>query len=516
MVLIMVMKYFLGSDIGTSSCKTVIIDSNGDIVGQSSKEYWPTIPKPGLAEINPDQWYRAFLETLKSSYEYSDISPEDISAIGLTGQMVSLVCVDKCGNSLRPAILWYDKRGSDEILYIESKIGRKITEINYNPLNSTFTLPKLLWVKINEPEIFKKIYKILWASDYVRMRLTQTFITDPTNASSSLMYNLKKGEWSQEVIDELEIPIKILPFIRSSTDIAGRITKEVSSKYGLKTGTPVIVGTGDVSADNLAAGITCSGQGMIRFGTCATISISLKAPVLDIKGKCPCSAHSIPGLFLLQGTSAAFGSSIRWFRDSFYMLNSEIMSNTENIADSYNVMDAESSMISPGANGLFFHSFTTAAPYWVPNMRGQFTGINESHKRGHFARAIFEGTSFDLKEALINLSNINGVEIPCEFIAVGGGTLSKTWCQIISNILGCNLLLTKKADASLGAAILAGVGVGEFSDLKEAVKKSVCYLGKVKFDANIHKYYKQRFKEFRIIHKSLAEICKSIDMIGNK
>lgn len=152
-------SYFLGSDIGTGSCKTVIINLKGNIVGSSSKELWADSPEPGYGEINPDKWYEVFLETLKDACEYSNISPKDINAIGLTGQMVSFVCIDKNFNLLRSAILWYDKRGSDELSYIKSKIGNKITEINSNPLNFTFTLPKLIWIKNNEPEVFKNIFK---------------------------------------------------------------------------------------------------------------------------------------------------------------------------------------------------------------------------------------------------------------------------------------------------------------------------------------------------------------------
>jgi len=503
-------SYFLGSDIGTSSCKTVIINSKGNIVGSASKELWADNPKPGFSEINPDKWYEAFLETLKDACELSNVKPEDIDAIGLTGQMVSFVCIDKYFNPLRSAILWYDKRGSDELPYIKSRIGNRISEISSNPFNFTFTLPKLMWIKNNEPEVFKNIFKILWASDYVRMKLTKVINTDPTNASSSLMYDLKNGIWSQEIIKKLGIPDKILPTVKQAVDIAGSVTSEASGISGLKTGIPVIIGAGDIATDNLAAGIISSKMGMLRFGTCAAISIISKEPLLDTHGKCPCSAHVIPGLNILQGTSAAFGSSVRWFRNVFYRSDSKSLTDEGKEINLYNVIDEEASVIQPGAEGLFFHSFTNAAPYWEPKIRGEFTGIRDSHKRGHFAKAIFEGTAYDLKKALINISNVPGVKIPNEFISVGRGTLNKTWCQTVSNVLGRNLILAKEADAALGAAMLSGVATGGFKNLEDSVSKVVHYLKRIEFNTDINEYYNQRFKEFSIIHENLVKVCKSI------
>lgn len=503
-------EYYLGADIGTGSCKTVIINKEGNIVGSASKELWPNNVEPGFSEIDPEEWYKGFLETLKNACKYSNINPQEITAVGLTGQMVSFVCIDKYFNPLRPAILWYDKRGSEELQLIKSKIGNKISEINCNPFNITFTLPKLIWIRNNETEVFKNIFKILWASDYVRMKLTKTINTDPTNASSSMMYDLKNGIWSKEIINELEIPGKILPPVKKAVDIAGSVTSEVSDTTGLKTGTPVIIGAGDIATDNLAAGIISSKKGMLRFGTCAAISIISEKPLLDTQNKCPCSAHVIPGLNILQGTSAAFGSSVRWFRDAFYKSSSKSLTDKGKEVSTYSMIDKEASVIKPGADGLFFHSFTNAAPYWEFKIRGQFTGIMNSHKRGHFAKAVFEGTAYDLKKALINISRVQGAKIPNEFISTGRGTLNKTWCQTISNVLGCNLILAKEADAALGAAMLAGVSVGGFKDLEDSVSKTVHYLKRIEFEADINEYYNKRFKDFSIIHENLVKVCSSI------
>lgn len=492
-------SYYLGTDIGTSSCKTVVIDSAGKVLGEASEEYWPTNSDDFMAEIDPEIWLESFLETLKDLFGKINISPEDISGIGVTGQMVSLVCLDKNGDSLRPAILWYDKRGSQYLEELNSSTKQSIREITCNPINATFTLPKLLWVKYNEPDIYKKIYKILWASDYVRMKLTGTFCTNATNASSSLMYDLNSNKWSKKILELFGISEEILPDVFGANEVAGRISKKISEISGLKAGTPVIVGTGDIGADNISAGIINVGQGIIRFGTCATISICTKAPLLDKNDKCPCSSHSIPGLYLIQGTSASFGDSIRWLKSAFY-------------PDIYNygVMDKEASEVDPFSSSLFFHSFAKSAPYWIDNIKGQFIGIEGNHRRGHFARALFEGISFDLKEALINLGKIKGVKIPDTFFVLGGGTKSKILCNIVCNILGHDIVLVSQVNASIGAAILAFIGVNNIEDYEKYITNFIKYSGKVSTDDKLLNLYKERFATFRKVHNNLKEISNKI------
>jgi xylulokinase len=491
-------KYYLGTDIGTSSCKAVIISSNGDTLAQSSKEYWAKSDKKGGAEIVPDEWFEAFKLTLKDSSEKASISPEDISGIGITGQMVTLVCVDGKGNCLRPAILWYDSRGFEYIDRLSSDSKDLIRRITYNPINATFTLPKLVWLKEKEPEIYKRIYKILWASDYIRMKLTGTYFTDMTNASSSLMYDMDCRDWSDDITGIFNISKKILPDILPAKNVIGRINSDASAVTGLKQGTPVIVGTGDIGADNVAAGVLKNNQCSIRFSTCATISVCLDRPIVDQNDRCPCSAHSIENLFLLQGTSASFGSSIRWIRDSLY-------SRVES-SDYYNIMEKEISEVMQDESNLFFHSFTKAAPYWNEKMKGQFIGIEPHHTRGHFTRALYEGISFDLKEAILNLLKIKGINIPKEIFAIGGATSSRSLCNIVSNVLGYNLIKMKEADAAFGVAVLAWIGINDIHDSEKVLRRFIKYSGIINYKDNLKELYGKKYIIFKKIHNNLKEI----------
>lgn len=482
-------EYYLGSDIGTSSCKTVVINRKGAILGQAFKEYWPDTNNGSVAEIDPETWYESFLYTLKEACSKANILPEDISGIGLTGQMVTLIGVDKIGVPVRPAISWYDKRGYEYLDNLNADQKEMIRLVTRNPVNPTFTLPKLLWVKYNEPDVFKKIYKILWSSDFIRMKLTGNYCTDMTYASSSLIYDLKNNKWSDEIINLFDLPEDIFPEIYSATKIEGKVSVNAARETGLREDVPVIVGTGDIGADNISAGITGAGQGVIRFGSCATISICTAEPLLDKSDKCPCSSHSIPGLFLIQGTSASFGESLRWFKEIFY----------HDVKDKnvYDVINKEISEVEPSLDDILFYSFTKAGPYWMKDKKGKFIGIEGNHKRGHFARALYEGISFDLKVALLNLQKIEGMEIPEVFTALGGGTNSSELCRIAANTLNCNLRLVKEVSASLGAALLAVIGINKIEEHQKYISKVVDYFSEVRTEKKLIYLYDKKFDLFK-------------------
>lgn len=495
-------EYYLGTDVGTSSCKTIIISPEGDTLAQSSTEYWANTDKNGRAEIIPDEWFKAFLHTLEDSCKKASISPQDISGIGVTGQMVTLICLDKSGNYLRPAILWYDPRGFEYLDRLPSDSKDLIRQISYNPINATFTLPKLLYVKENELEIFKRIYTLVWSSDYIRMKLTGNtgnYFTDMTNASATLMYDIKRKVWSDDITELLNIPKDILPEVLPAKNVIGKISSNASAITGLKQGTPVIIGTGDIGADNVAAGVLKNNQCSIRFSTCATISVCLDEPLMDLDDKCPCSAHSLEDLFLMQGTSASFGSSQKWFRDTFCSWDSS----NEN---GYDIMESEVSKVMQDHSDLFFHSFTKAAPYWNEKLKGQFFGIEPYHTRGHFTKALYEGIAFDLKTALQNLKKIKGVKIPEEIFIIGGATRNNFLCHVVSNVLGYNFRKMKEADAAFGVAVLAWIGINNVSDYREVLKRFMKYSGNVSYDRNSKDLYEKKYIIFKKIHNNLKEI----------
>lgn len=481
--------YYLGIDIGTSSCKTIVIDSTGNISGQYSKEYSCKSVSKDSYEIEPEEWYKAFLYALTKTCEKAGIMFQDISGVGVTGQMVTLVCVDKNGNPVRPAILWYDSRGFEYIESLSENEKAEIRKITYNPINPTFTLPKLIWLKKNETANYRHIYKVLWASDYIRMKLTGTYCTDSTNASSSLMYDMKGKNWSEKITGLFNISKSILPDVLLPSMIIGKVNKESSRITGLKSGTPVIVGTGDIGADNIAAGVAKKNRCSIRFGTCATISICTDRPFIDPDNRCPCSCHSINGLFLLQGTSASFGLSIGWFRNTFFpYLDSQ---------DAYKIMEKEIVPVLNDNDNLIFNSFSKAAPYWNDKIKGQFTGVDVYHKRGHFIKALYEGISFDLKAALLNLLKIRGVNMSSIAYAIGGGIESNSLCSIVSNILEIDLMKTKATDAALGVAILAMMGINKIEDIDEVLKVFVKYSGKFSPDNHLKYLYRKKYLDFK-------------------
>jgi xylulokinase len=393
-------EYFLGVDIGTSSCKAIILDSKAKVVSSATVEYFLDFSHEGTwAEIDPEKWYRASVKAIKSCMEKASIAGEQLHAVGLSGQMVSLLGLDIEGKPVRPVIMWLDKRNVAEAEELKQLYGKQINEITCNPVNQQFTLPKLLWLKKHEPGNYKKINKIVLSKDYIRYRLTGEYATDCNDASGTLMYDIRKSEWSKEILEWLDIDKRILPGIFPSTEITGRVTKRAAQETGLSEGTPVMAGSGDLGCENFACGVFEKGDCMMRLGSGAAITIPVNEPKLDPNLKGPCCGYYKKDIFLIQGMTQAFGSVLRWVRDAFY---SEICEEALN-EDTFKVLCDMADSVPIGSEGLIFNPFINAAPYWKDYMQGGFIGVSPAHKLGHFVRAAMEGAACALKDAMTDL-----------------------------------------------------------------------------------------------------------------
>ncbi|MDD5016677.1 MAG: FGGY family carbohydrate kinase [Eubacteriales bacterium] len=449
-------KYFLGIDIGTSSCKAVLLDASANIVGAATVEYFLDYKHGGeWIEIDAEKWYAAAVEAIRACMENGCVKKEKIVSVGLSGQMVSLLGLNRNGNPVRPVIMWLDKRNIVEANELKDAMGQKINEITCNPVNQQFTLPKLLWVKKHEPECYAEIDKIVLSKDYIRYRLTGEFATDCNDASGTLMHDIRKNQWSHEILGELGIDIRMLPDIYYSTQITGRVTKRAAIETGLLEGTPVVAGSGDLGCENFASGTFEAGQCMMRLGSGAAITVPVKKPILDPNLNGPCSGYYRDGIWLIQGMTQAFGGVLRWVRDTFAngIVSEELNGNT------FERLGSEAEKIPIGSEGIVFCPFINAAPYWKSHIKGAFIGISPAHTLGHFIRAAMEGAAFALKDAMTGLKQFGGVEIE-RCVVTGGGSRSRLWTQMIANLLDKELLITPEADACTGAAMMAAIGMG--------------------------------------------------------
>ncbi len=450
------MAYHLGIDTGTSSCKVALIDSNGKIAGKSVVEYSLDYSHGGTwIEFDALKWYSSAIEAIKICMQESAIKKEEILSVGLTGQMVSLLGLDKDRKPVRPVIMWMDRRNIPETEELKAAMGDTISRITCNPVNQQYTLTKLVWLKKHEPEAYARIDKILLSKDYIRYRLTNDFATDCNDASSTLMHDIRTNKWSTEILSELNIDRKFFPDIYYSTQITGKISKTAALETGLMEGTPVAAGSGDLGAENFAAKAFKPGDCMMRLGSAAAMTVPVNEPILDPHMKGICSGYYKDGIWLIQGTTQSFAHVMRWVRDTFA---SGVLEKPLD-DDMYSELEKESKKIPVGSGGLIFNPFINGAPYWKSHMKGAFLGVSPGHKLGHFIRAAQEGAACALKDGMDDLEKYGNISIK-ECVVTGGGGKSKVWTQMIANLLDKELIVTPAVDACTGAALMGAISIG--------------------------------------------------------
>ena len=335
----------LGIDVGTSSCKTLVVASEGSVLDSARYEYPVNSPRYGWAEQNPEDWFNAFQRGLKDILARHPDAAKRISAIGVTGQMIGLTILDKSGSVVRPAIIWMDQRCLPQVDRLKKDFKDLIWRRAFNPVNITYTLPKILWLEENEPDAWARLYKIQLPKDYVRLRLTGTWVMDHNDASGTLLLDVADLRWSDEIIDALGFDRGRLPELLPSMAVAGNLTPDAARLLGLTAGIPVVAGAGDLAAENLAAGVTSSRQLLTRMGTAGSSSTCIEAPQHDPFGISPCYPHCIPKRWIAEIADHTFGLCERWFRDTFFSL--ERTQAEQAGTDFYAMMDAMAEAGSP-------------------------------------------------------------------------------------------------------------------------------------------------------------------------
>ena len=505
-------KLLLGIDLGTGGCKITIINPKGIVLAESSEEYETYHPKQSYSEQNPKDWFDALIKCIKKINQSNTVNLKNIIAIALDGSTHNAVLLDSKMEVIRPTIMWTDQRSTEEVKYLEKGWGDKIFKIAYQKVSPTWTLPQLLWIKNNEPENFKKIYRIMFVKDYIRFLLSNTWQTDFIEAQGTLFFDVAENKWSDELIQLIDLPKEVLPPICYPTDIVGTITEAASQITGLPFGIPVICGTSDVTVEDYAAGAINPGQCIIKLATAGNVNVMTAKP--NPNPRTITYSHVVPNLWYTASATNTAAYAMRWFRDNFCF--EEIEKSKSTGKNVYQLMEDIIQSIPAGSDGLFFHPYLLGerAPYWDANLRASFIGASMLHKKNHFIKAVMEGVAFSLKDCfgLIEKMNIN----VSEFIIIGGGAKSDTWAQIICDVFGKKVIRPTVTDASYGAALLAGVGVGLFADVKEAVTK--CLQTDKIFEPNLsnHEKYNLLFKVYVNIHDNLKNIYSDLNKIINQ
>lgn len=468
------MSYMLGIDVGTTGTRAVVVRPDGHVMGATTADHQPMrMPKPGWAEQDPEDWWQATVLAVRGALKQAQRQGGDIAAIGLSGQMHGVVCLDKANLVLRPALLWCDQRSQAQCDWITSKVGAgRLIKLASNPALTGFSAPKLLWVRDNEPETFERTAHFLLPKDYVRFRLTGEFSTDVSDASGTLLFDVTHRRWSKELIEALDIDPQVLPRTFESPQITGQVTAETALLTGLKAGTPVVGGAGDQAASAVGNGIVLAGLTSATLGTSGVIFAHTDVATLDPQGRIHTFCHAVPGKWHVMGVTQGAGLSLRWFREQLGA--SEAWYARETGEDAYNLIVREAEKVPAGSNGLLFLPYLMGerTPHLDAQARGMWFGLTAAHTRAHLIRAILEGVAFSLRDSLEIFKEL---EIPVKQIrASGGGSRSFFWRQIQADIYGKEVVTLRESEGSaFGAALLAGVGGGIYSSVEESAREGL-------------------------------------------
>lgn len=460
--------YFLGVDISTTATKALLIDSTGQVVAVHSTAYGFQTPRPLWSEQHPDLWWDGTQRSIRAVLEMSGIHPEKIHGVGLTGQMHGLVLLDQQGNVLRPAILWNDQRTQVQCDEIHARIGREnFIRITGNVALPGFTAPKILWVRENEPELYAKSAHVLLPKDFVRYQLTGECAVDVADGAGTVLMDLKRRDWSQEILSALEIPPAWMPPLYEGPQVTGRITPAASAATGLVAGTPVMAGGGDQTCQAVGVNAVEPGTVALTVGTSGVVFATTDLPTVESEGRLHAFCHAVPGRWHLMGVILSAAGSLQWYRDT--------LATGMSFAD----LLKEAETVPAGSEGLIFLPYLSGerTPHPDPFARGAFVGLTVRHGRGHLTRAVLEGVAFGLKECL-TLIKKTGLGDISRIHASGGGTRSSLWLQILSSVLETELVLINNPEgAAFGAALLAAVGAGQFTNVETACSSTIQLAG---------------------------------------
>ena len=557
------MQILLGIDFGTGGCKVTAITPDGALVGEASVEYDTYHDHPGWSEQEPADWWSATCAALrKLAARGVDLS--QVSALALDGSTHNAVLLGADWKPVRRTIMWTDQRATAESEALRSWSasdnarpasnarpacdGRPASNVRpacegereaphsqipaphsqipaphsqnceifarcYQMPAPTWTLPQLMWLKAHEPKALARTEHVLFVKDYVRFLLTGEAATDYIEAQGTLMWNMagpsgSTGSWDADLVALSGLRQGAMPRIIAPTDIAGRVTPAAAAATGLAVGTPVVCGSSDSAVEDYGAGAVEPGDLIIKLATAGNVN-SMTAEAHP-HPKTLTYGHIVPGMWYSVSATNAAALCMRWLRDAFYAPaaagGSEGGTIPVGCPNLYALIDSEASASPIGAGGVMFHPYLQGerCPYWDPNLRASFTGVSISSTRGDFARALMEGVAFSLRDCYRTLEEMH---LPVKRIfLIGGGARSRLWSEIVANVFNCSVAVPTPADASFGAALLAGSGIGVFGDVRDAVAKCLRFDRSISPDPAAAAAYARLFARYRAVHDALATV----------
>ncbi|MDR2346932.1 MAG: xylulokinase [Planctomycetaceae bacterium] len=458
------MSFILAHDLGTSGNKATLFSDQGELIASCTVPYSTHYFNRVWAEQDPNDWWKAVCDSTQQLLSKSKIDSAQIAVVALSGQMMGATCIDSNGNPLRPSIIYCDQRSEKEASGILSKISMEDAyKIIGHRVAAVYPLAKLIWIKNNEPEIFKKTFKTICAKDYINFRLTNVIATDYTDASGTNAFDLNTKNWSNTMLQAADIDGSLFPDIFPSTHVIGEITSEASRASGLKVGTAVCCGGGDGSCATVGVGSVRPGEAYHYLGSSGWIGLTTEKPILDTKMRTMTWAHCVPKYYHPSGSVQTAGAAYNWLKEQICTDElAEAVKRNENV---YQLMNELLLQSPPGANGLLFLPYLLGerSPRWNPNARGAFIGLTLTSRKCDMIRSVMEGITYNF--AII--VDIFREHIPIDSMTViGGGAKGRVWLQIMADIFGTKIQRPNFLEeaTSMGAAVVGGVGSGIFKD----------------------------------------------------
>ena len=474
------------------------------------KSYPLLHPKSAWAEQSPRDWTEKTIDGIKELLSKSGAKQTEIGGIGVASQIDGVVPVGADGEPLGNAIIWMDRRAKQECDEIRSLASDgdiyAITGLSVDP---SHVAPKIMWIRKNRPEAYDKAERFLLPGNYLVYFLTGEAYTDHSNASCTMLYDIKRGEWSSKLCDKLDIPVEKLPVLFDSTHVAGRLRASVAKLCGMDENTIVCVGGGDEEVGAVGAGVVDHEALLDLTGTSEPMCLSLDKPSLDPTGLLECHAHAYPGKWLLENTVGLAGGIFKWFRDQ--LAGPETMQAESLGIETYEMLNRQISEIPAGSDGLLFLPFFSGAilPEWNPDARGTFIGLTLKHSRGHLARSILEGTAYVLRDMVHHLSKIG--HDPTRIVMAGGGARSRIWRQIKVDVINRPMTCCENEEVTaLGAAVLSGVSCGMYDTIEDAVKKMVRLSEDLQPQAASSEIYGKMYTIYREAYRTLKPAFSKI------
>jgi xylulokinase len=499
-----IMSYLIGIDLGTTGAKTILMDETGKQLASATEEFPLYTPRPKWSEQDPEDWWRGTVNSIKNTLTKANVDASEIKGLGISGQMHGLVLLDKNYQVVRPAILWNDVRTTEQCRYITNTLGKEgLVQNTCNPALEGFTAPKVIWVRDEEPENYKKAHKMLLPKDYVRFRLTGEIAMEVSDAAGTLLFDVRNRRWSDVVLEKLGIDKELMPPCYESIDVCGRITPEVAELTGLKTGTPVVGGGADNACSAVGNGIVKAGKVLASLGTSGTVVAHTDDVIVDKNLRAHTFCHCVPNKWYVMGVMLSAAGAFRWFRDN--LGDSEVEHSKALGLNPYDILTAKAEKAPVGSEGLIFLPYLTGerTPHGDANAKANFFGLTLRHGKPHIIRAVLEGITYGMRDSLEIIRTDMTLPVD-QIVATGGGARSRLWRQIQADVYNAELVTINIVEApAFGAAILAGVGAGVYNSIEEATDELVKITSKIEPISQNAKIYDDYYQIYRELYPAL-------------